>query len=97
MKTTRREVFHSSLTRLGWVVKEGGETLSRHRSQKEAELAARLACRKAYLSGGLAQAVFHKSDGSIREERSYGRAPKHGSAGKTAHATSRQPESYGST
>jgi len=58
---------------MGWVVKEGGETLSRHRNQREAEVAACLAGRRAYLAGGLGKAVFHKSDGTIREERTYGR------------------------
>ena len=72
MTTTRREVFHSTLTRLGWVVREGGETLSRHRNQKEAETAACLASRKAVLSGAIAEAVFHKVDGTVRARRSYG-------------------------
>ena len=72
MTTRRREVFHSTLTRLGWVVREGGETLSRHRNQKEAETAARLASRKVFLSGGFAEVVFHKVDGTVRERRSYG-------------------------
>jgi len=76
MTTRKREVFHSSLTKLGWVVREGGETISQHRSQKEAEMAARLCGRKAYLNGGLGQAVFHKTDGTIREERTYGRDPQ---------------------
>jgi len=77
MTTRKCEVFHSSLTRTGWVVREGGETISLHRNQKEAEMAARLASRKVYLSGGIAQAVFHKVDGSVREKRSYGRDPEH--------------------
>ena len=77
MSKRRLEVFHSSLTKMGWVVREGGETLSRHRSQRDAEQAARLAGRKAHLQGSLAQAVFHKKDGSIREARIYGRDPEH--------------------
>jgi Uncharacterized protein conserved in bacteria (DUF2188) len=76
MTTRKREVFHSSLTKMGWVVREGGETISQHRNQKEAEMAARLCGRKAYLDGGLGQAVFHKIDGTIREERTYGRDPE---------------------
>ena len=77
MTTRKREVFHSSLTKLGWVVREGGETLSQHRNQKEAEMAARIAGRKAYLNGSIAQAVFHKVDGSVREKRNYGRNSVH--------------------
>ena len=77
MTTRIREVFHSSLTKLGWVVREGGETISQHRNQKEAETAARIAGRKAHLNGGIAQAVFHKVDGSVREKRTYGRDPEH--------------------
>ena len=77
MTARKREVFHSSLTRMGWVVREGGETISLHRNQKEAEAAACLASRKAYLSGGTAQAVFHKVDGSVREKRTYGRDREH--------------------
>ena len=73
MTTKKIEVFHSSLTKMGWVVREGGETISLHRNQKEAEMAARLAGRKAYLNGSIAQAVFHKVDGSVRERRTYGR------------------------
>ena len=80
MATNRRQIFHSTRTRLGWAVREGGETLSRHRTQKEAESAARAASRDAWLSGGLAQAVLHKKDGTIREEHTYGRDP-HSSPG----------------
>jgi len=72
----KRHVFHSSLTKQGWAVTEGGETVSRHRNQKEAETATRNAGRKAYSEGGLGQAVLHKSDGTIREERTYGKDPE---------------------
>ena len=77
MTTRKCEVFHSSLTKIGWVVREGGETISQHRNQKEAEMAARVAGRKAFLNGGIAQAVFHKVDGSVRERRTYGRDNEH--------------------
>jgi len=76
MAKSKRHVFHSSLTKQGWAVTEGGETVSRHRNQKEAETAARNAGRKAYSEGGLGQAVLHKSDGTIREERTYGKDPE---------------------
>ena len=77
IKKPKRLVFHSLLTKAGWVVTEGGETVSRHRTQKGAETAARIAGRLAYDGrGGLGQAVLHKSDGSIREERTYGEDPE---------------------
>jgi len=76
MAKLKRTVFHSSLTKTGWVVREGGETVSRHRSQKESEAAAIAGGRKANRDGGLGQAVLHKSDGTIREERTYGKDPE---------------------
>ena len=76
MAKGKRKVFHSSLTKKGWVVTEGGETVSRHENQKDNEAAAIAAGRKAYEDGGLGQAVLHKSDGSIREERTYGKDPE---------------------
>ena len=63
MAKQKRHVFHSSLTKDGWVVREGGETLSRHTNQKGAETAARKAGRKAQAAGGLGQAVLHKKMG----------------------------------
>jgi hypothetical protein len=76
MAKQKRKVFHSSLTKSGWVVTEGGETVSKHANQKESEVAATAAGRKAYEDGGLGQAVLHKSDGVIREERTYGKDPE---------------------
>jgi hypothetical protein len=76
MKKPKRMVFHSSLTKNGWVVIEGGETISRNSNQKANEAAAIAAGRKAYRDGGLGQAVLHKSDGTIREERTYGKDPE---------------------
>lgn len=76
MARQMRHVFHSSLTKTGWAVREGGETISRNSNQKANEAAAIAAGRKAYEEGGLGQAVLHKSDGSIREERTYGKDPE---------------------
>ena len=77
MSEQKRAVFHSSLTKQdGWVVTADGETVSRHDNQKLAEMAARKAGRKAYEKGGLGQAVLHKRDGTIREERTYGKDPE---------------------
>lgn len=66
------QVFHSILTKDGWTVTLKNRTVSRHRTQKESEMAATAAGRNAHAKGGLGQAVFHKADGSIREERTYG-------------------------
>lgn len=73
----RRVVFHSVPNRDGgWSVKRSGRTVSRHRTQKAAESAAIKAGRKALKQGGLGQAVLHKSNGTIRQERTYGADPK---------------------
>jgi Uncharacterized protein conserved in bacteria (DUF2188) len=40
------------------------------------EKAATIAARKAYEDGGLGQAVLHKANGQIREERTYGKDPE---------------------
>ncbi|MDX0889658.1 DUF2188 domain-containing protein [Sinorhizobium medicae] len=72
----KRTTYHSTPTKDGWKVTQGGKTLSNHASQKESEAAAVRAGRAAQASGGLGQAVLHKSDGTIREERTYGNDPK---------------------
>jgi hypothetical protein len=51
-----------------------GETVSQSSNQKASEAAA-AAGRKAYENGGLGQAMLHKSDGTIPEERTYGEDP----------------------
>jgi Uncharacterized protein conserved in bacteria (DUF2188) len=76
MAKQTRKVFHSSMTKNGWVVTEGGETVSRHSNQKANEAAAIAAGRKAHEDGGLGQAVLHKANGEIREERTYGKDPE---------------------
>jgi hypothetical protein len=75
-KTPTRQVFNSSLSKKGWIVTKGGKTISSHDSQKEAEAAAIAAARGVYDGGGLGQAVLHKKDGTIREERTYGKDPE---------------------
>ena len=75
-KQVNRVVFNSSPTKKGWVVTRTGRTVSNHATQKDAETAAVAAARKIYSEGGLAQAVLHKSDGTIREERTYGKDPE---------------------
>lgn len=73
-----REKFHSlpDPDGLGWKVERDGETISRHRKQETSEAAAIKAGRKAEDDGGLGQAILHKKDGTIREERTYGDDPK---------------------
>ncbi|WP_412535136.1 DUF2188 domain-containing protein [Mesorhizobium sp. BAC0120] len=73
MPTTRRHVFHSTLTRRGWVVREGGEPISNHPNQKACEQAAIAAARRDWEERGeLTRAILHRRDGSIRVARTYG-------------------------
>lgn len=71
-----RKVFHSVPTDSGWRVRSNGRTVSRHRTQRASEKAATAAGRRAEAKGGLGQAVLHKSNNRIREERTYGRDPR---------------------
>lgn len=72
----KRSVFHSSPTKNGWKVTQSGTTISEHKTQKASEAAAINAGRAAQNGGGLGQAILHKSDGKIREERTYGADPR---------------------
>ena len=71
-----RKVFHSVPTNSGWKVETGGRTVSNHRTQSASEDAATAAARRAEAKGGLGQAVLHKSNGRLREERTYGADPR---------------------
>lgn len=71
-----RKVYHSSPSDNGWKVTSGGRTISNHRTQNAAEDVATAAGRRAESNGGLGQAVLHKSNGRIREERTYGSDPR---------------------
>jgi len=71
-----RRVFHSVPTKTGWKVEIKGRTISTHRTQVAAEKAAIKAGHKAQNRGGLGQAVLHKANGRIREERTYGGDPR---------------------
>lgn len=77
-KGPTRDVFHSapSKTGKGWDVSHKGEVVSHHLKQATAEKAAVKQGHKAENAGGLGQAVLHKGDGTIREERTYGNDPK---------------------
>ncbi|TIR34559.1 MAG: DUF2188 domain-containing protein [Mesorhizobium sp.] len=72
----KRTVFHSVPSKDGWKVTQSKETVSSHKTQKAAEAAAVAAGRAAEKAGGKGQAVLHKSDGTIREERTYGADPR---------------------
>jgi hypothetical protein len=76
-KPPKRQSFHSAPNPngKGWVVEQSGEVVSRHRKQETAERAAVGAGHAARDAGGLGQAVLHKKDGTIREERTYGADP----------------------
>ena len=69
----QRIAFHSLFTQEGWRVTQSGQTVSSHKTQKEAERATVFAGRAILGAGGLGRAVLHKKDGSVREERNYGR------------------------
>lgn len=72
-----RRVFHSAPnSKGGWSVKSNGRTISNHRKQSAAERAATSAGRRVRAAGGLSQAVLHRADGTIREERTYGSDPR---------------------
>lgn len=71
-----RKVYHSVPTDSGWKVESKGRRISTHRTQAGAEKAAVKAGRRAESKGGLGQAVLHKANGRIREERTYGRDPR---------------------
>lgn len=72
----KRQVFHSVPSDNGWKVTGSGRTISNHRTQSASEAAAIRLGHKAQNQGGLGQAVLHKSDGVIREERTYGADPR---------------------
>lgn len=72
----KRQVFHSVPKKNAWAVVQSGQVVSSHKTQKASEAAAIKAGHKAENEGGLGQAVLHKTDGTIREERTYGADPK---------------------
>ena len=76
MAKQQRQVFHSIMDKDGWTLVHNGGVKSRHATQAEAEETAIAAGRAAYDSGGLGQAVLHKENGEVREERTYGKDPE---------------------
>ena len=71
-----RKVYHSVPSDGRWKVRSNGRTISQHRTQRASEKAAIRASRGVEAKGGLAQAVLHKSNNRIREERTYGKDPR---------------------
>ncbi len=67
-QANKRSVFHSILTKDGWAVMLENEALSLHELQSESEREATALAKQELADGRLAQVVFHKSDGVIREE-----------------------------
>ncbi|URK87741.1 DUF2188 domain-containing protein [Rhizobium sp. RCAM05350] len=72
----KRSVYHSIKDKNGWKVVLDGKDLSRHDTQLEAEDRARKLGKAVQEKGGLGQAVFHRADGQIVEERTYGADPQ---------------------
>jgi hypothetical protein len=75
-KKATRQVFRSMPTKEGWAMKRGTVTISQHDTQKESEAAAIKAAKAAQRGGGLGQAVLHKKNRAIREERTFGKDPE---------------------
>lgn len=71
-----RKVYHSLPNGDGWKVSYHGTTVSNHRTQAASEAKAVTLGHRAENAGGLGQAVLHKSNGTIREERTYGSDPR---------------------
>ena len=73
MRPPRWHIFHSTRTRKGWIVREGGEPISYHPNQKDCERAAIAAARRDWEERGLfTRVILHKRDGTVRMARSYG-------------------------
>lgn len=68
----RRQVFHASPAPSGWKVTQSGKTLAQHTTQKAAQADAIARAKAAELG----QAVFHKKDGQISGEYTYGNDPR---------------------
>lgn len=71
-----RQVFHSILTSEGWTVMLERKRLAVFKTQRDCEADAIARARKVHEGGSNSQVVFHKEDGVIREERTYGEDPE---------------------
>lgn len=75
----KRPVFHSTYSKKedAWHNKEAGKgVVSTHGTQKDSEAAAIRSAKAAEKAGGKGQAVLHKKDHTIREERTFGGDPE---------------------
>ena len=62
--------FHVVRSESGWSVRKGGNKLSSHRTQKNAEMSAIQKARRTR-----SEVVVHGRDGKFREKNSYGNDP----------------------
>jgi hypothetical protein len=70
----KRKTYHTCRSGDGsWNVTHGHDIVSTHASQPDAEQHALILGRQAEDDGGLSRVVLHLADGSIREERTYGK------------------------
>ena len=70
-KSTRKRLSVVPKRGKGWAVKEGRKTVQEFSKKEEAVRFGRELAKSAPLS----QLVIHKKDGTIQEERTYGRDP----------------------
>lgn len=75
-ETSKRVVFRSIMSKNGWEVQRDGKTQSMVETQREAEDEATAFAKKHHEDGGLSQVVYHKANGEIESERTYGKDPE---------------------
>jgi hypothetical protein len=73
---SKRQVFRSIHSGAAWVVERDGRVISRHATQADSEEAASAAAKALHGKGSLSQAVFHRRDGEIKGESTYGEDPR---------------------
>jgi len=75
-QTAKRVVFRSILSKEGWEVQRDGKVQATVETQRDAENQATAAAKKHNEDGGLSQVVYHKANGEIESERTYGKDPE---------------------
>lgn len=76
MAKGKRVVFRSILSKDGWELQRDGTVQTTLDTQAEAEDAATTLAKRHYADGGRSQAVFHKANGEIKSEQTYGDDPE---------------------
>ena len=76
MAKSIRHVFHSTLSRKGWIVTEGGEIVARNSNQKANEAAAIAAGRKARERFGLTRQCCTRAMVKFEKSAPMARTPK---------------------